>query len=503
MGAPELVYWRGSSDVRTDLLGLLTTQGYATRVVSSLEEVLAQRPPNLMIVDASAGEAEASMRVVELSGASVLKNIPILFISYHASNRSAVLKRQFASFIGIDVPFKTAALLEKLFQFCPPPALKEAFEESERPEEAPDPIAEPQVGSEEAPGAVVSAPSQLIDSSSATKPGKSSGTLYRAKIVRNLDPANLVSSYGGELLATGNELERFDDAVLIGQGEKRQMLIEAIDLFTRTDPWIALHSRRVAFIAAALANILGFGKARDMNVRTVGMLLGWGFRDRYRNLATRDAFLDGDENAIRLFGDPLRLSAAYVKDVVQDDLAARTINVIADIVSEREITEQTEVIQDAECTLVTELADRACWGTGSWDPFGAHRTIRKLRIGVPVRVESAVVDGISRVLCEAGGVRQSMGNVFIPEGVDVEWENKKVDEAVEEAERLFPGEKRVTVQYSDLKPGMKLVRPVVSWDGRLILPANIELDEEMIYRIWQLSVIRPLRPPVAVLGGGA
>jgi hypothetical protein len=54
------------------------------------------------------------------------------------------------------------------------------------------------------------------------------------------------------------------------------------------------------------------------------------------------------------------------------------------------------------------------------------------------------------------------------------------------------------ISMSELTPGMQLSRPIVAMDGKEILSSDIKLDEDLIWRLWQLSAIRPLNAPVIV-----
>ena len=54
------------------------------------------------------------------------------------------------------------------------------------------------------------------------------------------------------------------------------------------------------------------------------------------------------------------------------------------------------------------------------------------------------------------------------------------------------------VAIESLQPGMKLTRPIFSFDGRKVLSGNLVLDHDLIWRIWQLSALRPLNGPLVI-----
>ena len=54
------------------------------------------------------------------------------------------------------------------------------------------------------------------------------------------------------------------------------------------------------------------------------------------------------------------------------------------------------------------------------------------------------------------------------------------------------------VKISSLTDGMKLSKPLKSFDGKEILEADLTLDNDLIWRIWQLSSICPLNSPMVI-----
>ena len=69
---------------------------------------------------------------------------------------------------------------------------------------------------------------------------------------------------------------------------------------------------------------------------------------------------------------------------------------------------------------------------------------------------------------------------------------------LEQARNVELNENEQRVPLPALAPGMRLSRALVAFDGREILASNIKLDEDLIWRIWQLAALRPLNAPVIV-----
>lgn len=510
MAVPALVYVRGSGDVRTDILSALNTQGYDPVVFTSIDEVISlctSGRPKMLIIDASAGEAEASQRSVELSGAAVLFDVPLVFISRQATRRSNLLKKQFGHFVAIDVPFRMSVLIDRLKDLYPPERLPAETVAAPADEAAPEshPAAHQQEWTKfESDGHVPETPppsaSVRVSARGGSAPAERSvSILERTKIIANRDPAHLVSTYGGEILAGGSDLGAFDDQLLVSAHPNREKVLEAVDEITKRSKWLGLHSRRVAFVSSAIANALNFGPKRDTTMRTVGLLVNYGLDGKKTGLGSYDFFLGSDPAVMTAMSSAFEESARYAREVLQDDACAKIIDAMVQMIRLEPLQELSEIAIDAQTALATELTDRACWKDGSWDPYGAHRALRMLWRGEPYTFDKSVLASMNRIITEAAASRQLLAGFPQVQQEISDTNRREVESATREAEELFAGKEFLSLKLSDLRPGMRLARPIQSFDGKLILQANIFLDQEMIWRLWQLAIIKALVPPIQVV----
>lgn len=482
MKRPELIYWRGSGEVRADLLHAIQVVGYELTAITDIDEVLKRELdalPGLVIVDASAGEAEASQRVIEMSAAGKLANIPIIFLSYQATKRSAVLKKTFVKFVPVDIPFKLQFLLEKLLELCPVP---KEFSQPESPKEDTPlvPTAKPSI--EVPPTRIPVVPGKIV--------------------IQNADPADIRSGYGGEFFALADRFDLIDDKLIIPAAHpKRDIIARALAGITNQDEWIGLHSRRVSFIASAIGKELGFDDTRDMRIRTTGLLLNVAMRDKFRHFASHDILLSNEEKILDTMVDLFKESARFVRDNVDHD-TAEIIETVAGLLRYDEIADEN-LLLEAQCALVPELADRSTWSQEHWNSFGAHRALRRFVEGVPFKFTPEIVFAVSRIITEASAVRLLLNPLpTLPDETSGDDDAKRVADAQREAEQLFRIKEQMALQLADLKPGMRLTQPIISWDGKLILRANVSLNDDIIRKLWRLAALRPVRPPVAVLVAG-
>lgn len=471
MRQPELIYWRGSGEVRSDLLQAIRVVGYELTVLSDIDELLKRSPdawPGLIVVDASGGEAEASQRVIEVSAAQKLAHVPWIFLSYQATKRSAVLKKTFTKFIAVDIPFRLQDLLARLLELCPVQSSSAAAAaETSSPETAPS-LAEARIPS----GVAAKA---------------------QAPQIKNLDPTKLLSGHGGEFLVLAERLDCVNDQILVPDSPNRDAVILGLNQITGRDLWMGLHARRVSYLSSAVATKLGLSAERDRVIRTAGLLLNWGLKDKPLLYATHDLLLEPTEKFIRALGDAFTASAIFARERAKDPEVAQIIEQIVRIITSENVPADDPALLDATCALVPELIDRSAWSKEQWDPYGAYRAVHRLFKGFPFRFDEKVTTAVAKALSEASAIHRTLN----PPAED--GREPVAIEAQREAASLFQSVSSSQVEVADLEVGMKLSSPIISWDGRLILRSNITLDSELVMRLWKLSTVRPMRPPVTVL----
>ena len=532
MAEDSILYWRGSGEVFSDLTRAIETRGIKVEVIRELEKLLdiaMRQKPKLLIVDASASEAEASKRIVELSDTPTLATVPVIFLTYKTARGVEVLRKQFKTFLAVDISLARQGLLAQLDALLTSLAVTVKKEEpAELPESAPAPKAaaateataataeEVEAGFEpdKAPPVVeTSAPPPAAAAEPAKRPIQAPAAIIMRqperpepatieappKPLKDIDPAMLSTSYGGHVLTSAGDLAHLDDRVLIPNHPNREVLEKTLSRMTSADEWLGMHARRVAFIGGAITNSLALGTERDLNVRTSGLILNWGLMSGRPATTHADLFKFHEIDDINAIVDGLRVSAELINERLKDDTAARTISTIADLLGDNTVKESGDVLEDAKSVLAIEAIDRLCWMNGSFDSFGAYRSIRHLRNGAPFRVSEDVLHGLLRVLGEGVSQHVTVDSAFGSEPADRLEEEEKARAALREAKKLANEKAQFHVELPDLKPGMRLARPLLSRDGRVVLPANTEIDDDIIFRLWQLSAIRPLQSPVAVM----
>lgn len=496
-------YWRGSAEVRADLISALERRFNVLqyRQFEELLEEVERKKPVLIVVDASAGQAEASKRVVELSSAETLYLQPILFVAKQASRRSENLRKNFKRIHAVDIPY---SLGEVFIRFSELTGIRfDHLEESSS--EAESILGRTELKDGESKSELSSTALGEFGAQPDLDQGQPSpreeqfkrvkADDIRARLRSHRDPGNLFKSYGGKVFAIARTLEDFDDEILLPDHPSRETIKKALDFFGKQDEWLGLHARRVAFVAAAIANSLGFGAERDTNVRLVSLFLNWALVEGSRGLIRHDYIRTQNQEIRDSIANGFAQAAHAVRERFEDELAARTLRTASQLILSEQTDDDFEVVQDAQCAIVVDLASRSCWAEGSWNPMGAYRTFNSLRRErVAFLGDDEVISAMMRVLGEAVSTHVTVRNVYPSVFAEPGMSSGAAGDRIPGAN----GAAGVKVRLSDLVPGMRLVQPICTLDGKLILESNVRLDEETIVHLWQLCAIRAVNPAVEV-----
>lgn len=458
--AKEIVYWRGQGEPVAELLNGIREKSYAVLVTNSLDDILDRLRrivPALIIVDATSAETEVGNRVVQLSGAEKLYDIPLLFLGRQATARTDILARQYEHFFPVDSPLRVPVLLKQIKLICSTTDLTSVREQIQRE------------------------------------------NLEHQKSQRTaVDPKQLSASFGGRIFAESDTLADFDDQKILPKHPKREVLENAMDQLTKKDEQLGVHIRRVSFASSALANKLKFSDDRDSNVRTVSLLLNEGLYRENPALTKVDFTQLASDSERQAIAAGFRRSADFMMKELSDPLAARTTAVIADLLLGKNVNEDPRVIEEARCAFAAESMDRACWGFGKWNPQGAYRMMRGLQQDPLIASNPAMAETLVRFLGEAVDAHKDDPTIFTPQKPRTLEQKKIIDLHEAQAKKEFSSSAQVSVDFPHLQPGMRLARPLLSKDGKLILPANTELDKDLVYRLLQLASIRPMNTPIVL-----
>ena len=262
--------------------------------------------------------------------------------------------------------------------------------------------------------------------------------------------------------------------------------------FRNTHHWVMGHLCRCCFIGNKMIESAGVSKEDAETLKGALMLSALSFSAD--DIALLKLNYDDEKYAAARKDLCSRIKDSAYKAAVEVGNSA-----IGDLISR-----YAQAIGGEKCTLSPEqklstsilvaanLIDRVCYATGYWNPRAAYQLMRRFKGGYMRDMHPSIWGCAIKFLSEA--ISSKTAICVLPK------EMRKNQSLIEEAIRLRDSEKpeqhEVQVPIADLQPGMKLSRPLISFDGKKILSDQIVLDQDLVWRIWQLSAVRPLNPPI-------
>ncbi len=452
--ATSIIYWRGSAEKRNDLIQALSSLGGEVAEMRNFEEVLdsvARGKPDLLIADASAGERETSNRMIELSSTPNLHSIPLVFLGFQAESRLSVLEHQFEKVTTIDVPYKLALVVKQIM----------------------DLIGSDKFNTSGAADKETKATKPVQPSESAAQFGDAPAAGESAE---ELTLPDLTS---GDWIASGRSLRAIAEKPALPEHDFSRTINETLRVMHNVNPWLSMNARRVGTLSRSVAEMLDASKERADTLELVGLMMNVGHMEHVGKnpdsaLRTFPCFLNkSSRDHIGEYCDILSKTADLLAEMPEGERACVILAMAAAMLEGQEFEDDEDVTIDAQCLVLSELICRACWRTGTWNPLGAYRVIRELREGDSIHVHPSVAKIFAKLMGDA--VRAGI-----------------------KSNRKLPDENESAVSIYSLCPGMRVAKPIESLDGIMVLADQVRLDGDLIWRLWQLSAIRPIDDEVLI-----
>ncbi|MEZ4753807.1 MAG: hypothetical protein R3A13_05780 [Bdellovibrionota bacterium] len=269
---------------------------------------------------------------------------------------------------------------------------------------------------------------------------------------------------------------------------------KAIDqLFEDCGKWGKLHLMRIAYIARQIGTALSLSADTMDLLAAASYLHAWTFAGDEPELLKKD-YIRADTSLTR------KALCSKIKDSamrIATDLANPKLSGLVATVG-KYIGEESPVGDDelslAACAIMTaDMCDRICYHSGHWNSRSAYHLMKRLKAGFFQDIHPKVWACIVKFLSEAVVAKQSAW--LLPKSV------REDPDLIEKARSLNEdpvSDHEEKIPLAVLKPGMRLSRPLFAFDGKEILPDDLTLDDDLIWRIWQLSAVRPLNAPVVI-----
>jgi len=266
------------------------------------------------------------------------------------------------------------------------------------------------------------------------------------------------------------------------------------ELVGRTDRLGRRQVLRTVVLVGRLMRALGLPEElRDVGA-SAALLYGLSVGEDDARVLT-SLYLSKRSSAIRKqFCQSIRASAERVaRDLERQDVA-RVLSSFASIVEGKPCEDSSpETLELGTILFGAELIGRVCFQSGWWNPRHAGRILERLERGWIHELQPALASALVRVVTAA--ITEHPRGFVVP--MRLRCDPVLIERALSHR-YAKPGRGESSVPLADLLPGMRLSRPVETFDGRRLLENDIRLDHDIIWRLWRLAAICPLNAPVFV-----
>ncbi|MCO6431064.1 MAG: hypothetical protein J5J00_09410 [Deltaproteobacteria bacterium] len=259
-------------------------------------------------------------------------------------------------------------------------------------------------------------------------------------------------------------------------------------------PWQQARLHRTSFMSNSIVQNLTTDEKIKEEAKVASLLCNWSVAGAQRNLLGKDYVTTRSRTARKDLCSRMKDSAMRVACELNLGEAANIVAKVGRLIGKEEKVEGDNPLSIVASAIATaDMVDRVCWSSHYFNPRAAYRIMYMAKNGELSDVHPAVLCSVIKLLAEA--IASSTQLLLIPK------EQRKDPILQAEAKRIREqavGENEEKVSISDLTPGMRLSQPLVAFDGKEVLEEDLILDQDLIWRIWQLALIRPLNAPLVV-----
>lgn len=458
---------------------LLHDKGFSSQSViksRDLLKALASLNSPILVTDCGRSSDEAETAIRELTELKALHSLPAVFVGKAISQLEGMARELFFNaLVTLKAPcskndiLEAVQLLAESYQKLDAPPTKTSANESEKT--AP---------SDEAP---------IENIHKIYQAANSIAELYFSKLAK--DAAGVQNLNGNSYSST-----RIDSQYLEQQGYLPTNITarqEAKALLESTDEWSRLHLCRTNFITNQFASTMGIKSTLLEDTRSASLLFPASFLPGSSRLL-RSNYTRPQAAATRQeLCEQLKQSAQQLASNMKLSQLAEIVSTMGKLIGREAVVGDDDLSLTASSIVAADLIDRICYHSGYWDPRAAYMLLRRTRRGNLSDVHPRVLCLLIRFVAEAVSARSPA--FMIPKDKRNDPELLKQARAIKEAQ-ISKNEKKISI--AELLPGMRLTRPIIAFDGAQILTGGVLLDQDLIWRIWQMAALRPLNMPMVI-----
>lgn len=457
----------------TELADQLHHQGFGTRIVTEIER-LNQTLPELinpiLVIDCGRNEDDALECIRRLIKSKGLHPFPLITIGKDVDSLEETIEKFFPLCLSVCTPFSSDDLYKAL-QFVTKhyPLIEQPDDKPQKKKEGHRPS--PKTTTERrSSDDYESVPELLFDQ------------LNNIKLDR--DNLNL------KLLLKTIDLDVLQQEGVIPGNERIRTEIRSI--YSQAKRWSQSHLCRTAFVNAQFTKALPVSDQNIEEAKAASFLYAWSFYANNPDLLRKN-YLKDDPKIRKQLARSFEKSAKLIANNLREHNVASIVSAMAQLIQNQELPANSDASLLGSSLIAADLLDRLCFQSGVWDAKAAYFLMRKAKGGELKALHPTALACMLQFMFET--VIQLPPLFILPAEIRDDAKLKALAEETRNYEPL-PDERRVDLY--ELKPGMRLSKPLMTFDGHQILPADVVLDEDLIWRVWQVCAIRPVNAPIII-----
>ena len=463
----------------------LIQKGFPTYVTSdpvALETSLKTLGKPIVLVLCREGVDPSFADTKRLIGLGNLHKYPLILAGTEVDSYENILNQHFALATCLSAPFSINEILEAVGYAV------RSYPKRSAELTAEDPIEElPELPPVVTPLGPIEPEIPLEEHPVYKKSGGAPAAFFAA--LENLDIA--AGALGGALYPHGIQEDLVRQQNLLPQDKAMQDAARTV--CTDAGKWARLHLYRSAYILKNILNSLKIGAQDQEQAKAALFLFAHSFAGENAELLRREYFDSRQTSFRRDLCSRVKDSAMAIALEIKAPEVGNLVAVLGRLIGREEAVNDSPQSIMASAIMAADVADRVCFQSGFWNPRRTYSFLKRVKNAQLSDFHPEVMCCIVKFLNEAiSGHPQAM---LISRAMKHDPKLREKAEAIQN-QKITPEEKKVPLV--NLMPGMRLSRPVVAYDGREILSSDVKLDHDLIWRLWQLSTVRPLNGPVVI-----
>ena len=300
----------------------------------------------------------------------------------------------------------------------------------------------------------------------------------------------LQKKIGGGAYATTFRPQTLDEKYFYPNNEKITEKIHALVRDLKEEQSSRYH--RIGLLSFHILSALGFSGPFLESAKSAAFLYSVGFFNGSK-FADSAEYLSNDKLVVR------KEVCSLIKDSLLsfrdlNDATAETImKSIGKLIGEEESPSNEPTSLAASAIATADAVDRIIFQRGVFQPVAAYCILSKLKRETISFIHPLVLAILVKTLAEAVTSEAA--------GIARNKRFKQMSQFIQAAgaiDDIIIRQDECSVALGNLAPGMMLSRPINTYDGRPLLEETMQLDQDLIWRLWQLAAIRPIQKNIVV-----